>query len=424
MLAGILSVLLLGLALARVGGPTAGLIAAGAAGDQLRVGALHARRADGADDGRVPRRELLRVGARRAAAGVGPGRGRVRAARVLHEGLGGVLRRGSLGLVCLATLAETWRVRQRVVAFWVIPSARAAALTLAGLAVVRPRRRSRSSSLPNWQEYRFYNWQMSVTRKPTYSVKAVMDRVSWFPVVHDLFTRMWFSVVVGAIAAVGLAGAAAPGDRARAAAAARGWCSACLELVARDVGNERYLVYLIPAFVAVDGAGPRAGTAGCSPSGVGQWRTPPVARAAVRAGACPTWWRAPWCGWCSSTRSGPASGGRRSSPSSSTARSTRRGHGPPGCCRRRPLGAGAALALAALVMAGDLAQFAPVRGGPHLQELRGDAPGGRADPAGHARPRQAGQRPRAGKPDSPGLRGQPLRQLRRTGSAETMHDTS
>ena len=100
--------------------------------------------------------------------------------------------------------------------------------------------------LPNWQEYRFYNWQMSVTRKPTYTVRALVDRASWFPVVHDIFTRMWFSLVVGTIAAIGLV------SRLRRTSPAErlliGWLVlGSLQLVLHDVGNERRLVYLVPA---------------------------------------------------------------------------------------------------------------------------------------------------------------------------------
>ena len=50
--------------------------------------------------------------------------------------------------------------------------------------------------VPNLADYVFYNWQMSVTRKPSYTIKAFVDRFSWFPVVHDIFTRMWFTFVV------------------------------------------------------------------------------------------------------------------------------------------------------------------------------------------------------------------------------------
>ncbi len=48
--------------------------------------------------------------------------------------------------------------------------------------------------MPNWTDYRFYNWQMSVTRKPSYDAQSLMNRVTWFPIVHDIFTRMWFTV--------------------------------------------------------------------------------------------------------------------------------------------------------------------------------------------------------------------------------------
>ena len=57
--------------------------------------------------------------------------------------------------------------------------------------------RSRSSCIPNWTDYRFYNWQISVTRKPSYDLRSLLNRVTWFPIVHDIFTRMWFMVVVG-----------------------------------------------------------------------------------------------------------------------------------------------------------------------------------------------------------------------------------
>ena len=51
--------------------------------------------------------------------------------------------------------------------------------------------------LPHWADYRFYNWQMSVTRKPSYDARSLFDRVTGFPILHDIFTRMWFTVVVG-----------------------------------------------------------------------------------------------------------------------------------------------------------------------------------------------------------------------------------
>jgi 4-amino-4-deoxy-L-arabinose transferase-like glycosyltransferase len=104
--------------------------------------------------------------------------------------------------------------------------------------------------LPNWTDYRFYNWQMSVTRKPSYGFQALVDRVSWFPVLHDLFTRMWFSVTVGIVAALGLLGrwrTAAAGERLLVL-----WIGVgTLELVLHDVGNERRFVLFIPPLIAL-----------------------------------------------------------------------------------------------------------------------------------------------------------------------------
>ena len=103
---------------------------------------------------------------------------------------------------------------------------------------------------PNWEEYRFYNWQMSVTRKPSYSLAALIDRASWFPVLHDLFTRMWFTVLIAIAGALGLLARwrqVAAGER------LLGWWVAlgALELVLHDVGNERRFIFFIPAFVAL-----------------------------------------------------------------------------------------------------------------------------------------------------------------------------
>lgn len=104
--------------------------------------------------------------------------------------------------------------------------------------------------LPNWPEYRFYNWQMSVTRKPSYSLRALMDRVSWLPILHDFFTRAWLVMVV-AICGV-LTRLRAPrlmngGERLLVAWLVLG----VLELIVHDVGNERRLVFLLPAMVAL-----------------------------------------------------------------------------------------------------------------------------------------------------------------------------
>ena len=104
--------------------------------------------------------------------------------------------------------------------------------------------------VPNWTDYRFYNWQMSVTRKPSYDVRSLMNRVTWFPIVHDIFTRMWFTVVVGVLglfAALGRWRAVSPPERLLTIWIGLG----ALELLLHDVGNERRFVFFIPALVAL-----------------------------------------------------------------------------------------------------------------------------------------------------------------------------
>jgi 4-amino-4-deoxy-L-arabinose transferase-like glycosyltransferase len=104
--------------------------------------------------------------------------------------------------------------------------------------------------LPHWTEYRFYNWQMSVTRKPSYDLRALADRVTWFPVLHDIFTRMWFTVVVGCAGALALAGrwrAAPPAERLLGLWVLVG----AAELLLHDVGNERRFLIFVPALVGL-----------------------------------------------------------------------------------------------------------------------------------------------------------------------------
>ena len=104
--------------------------------------------------------------------------------------------------------------------------------------------------VPNWTDYRFYNWQISVTRKPSYDVRSILDRVTWFPIVHDIFTRMWFTVVVavlGLFAMLGRWRVVPPAERLLALWVGLG----TLELLVHDVGNERRFVFFIPALVAV-----------------------------------------------------------------------------------------------------------------------------------------------------------------------------
>jgi 4-amino-4-deoxy-L-arabinose transferase-like glycosyltransferase len=119
-----------------------------------------------------------------------------------------------------------------------------AGLTVAGLIAIV------TFVAPIWESYRFYNWQMSVTRKPTYGLGALADRVSWFPILHDVFTRMWFTSVV---AAIGLLTALARWRQVRAPERLLVlWIAlGAIELMVHDVGNERRFIFFIPAVIAI-----------------------------------------------------------------------------------------------------------------------------------------------------------------------------
>ena len=101
--------------------------------------------------------------------------------------------------------------------------------------------------VPFWTDYRFYNWQMSVTRKPSYDLRSLLDRLSWFPVLHDVLTRMWLVVAIG----FDRAGLTRLTRFTRLDPAQRLlvlWLGlGLLELLLHDVGNERRFVMLIPA---------------------------------------------------------------------------------------------------------------------------------------------------------------------------------
>jgi 4-amino-4-deoxy-L-arabinose transferase-like glycosyltransferase len=119
-----------------------------------------------------------------------------------------------------------------------------AGLTVAGLIALA------AFVAPHWESYRFYNWQMSVTRKPAYDFESLTDRASWFAILHDVSTRMWFVIVVAATGVLtGLARwrrMAAP-ERLLTLWVALG----TIELVLHDVGNERRFVIFIPALIAI-----------------------------------------------------------------------------------------------------------------------------------------------------------------------------
>ena len=116
----------------------------------------------------------------------------------------------------------------------------------------------------------------------------LLDRASWFPVVHGFFTRQWL------LSLAALAGLAAVlvryPSRLRPASALwrSGSCSASAEFVLHDLGNERRYVFLIP---------PMAGLAALTL--VGDRR--------LLAGSRPACGRAPrWCRAGAAAAGGPA----------------------------------------------------------------------------------------------------------------------
>jgi dolichyl-phosphate-mannose-protein mannosyltransferase len=129
------------------------------------------------------------------------------------------------------------------------PHREAASATLAGLAVAGVAVLV-LFVLPHWTYYWFYNWQISVTRKPSYDVRSLIDRVTWFPVLHDTFTRMWFVVFAAVAAVLGMLTRwrrAAPAER-----LLLWWIAVgTLELILHDDGNERRFLIFVPALVAL-----------------------------------------------------------------------------------------------------------------------------------------------------------------------------
>ena len=105
--------------------------------------------------------------------------------------------------------------------------------------------------LPNWQDYRFYNWQMSVVRKPAYTLKALVGPRDVVPGRPRLLhpdvgrRRAWRWAAAWAWSSAGAAW--------RLPSAC--WCwwivLGVAELVLHDVGNERRFVFLIPALVGL-----------------------------------------------------------------------------------------------------------------------------------------------------------------------------
>lgn len=129
------------------------------------------------------------------------------------------------------------------------PGVRTAAYATAGL-VVGTMIVAAFFVLPHWTDYQFYNWQMSVTRKPSYAIGAFVDRATWLPVVQGLFSRMPVELLAGLGALVVLVAGwrtARPAERLLVL-----WVLVGLaELVAHDSGNERRYVMFLPAIIAL-----------------------------------------------------------------------------------------------------------------------------------------------------------------------------
>lgn len=103
---------------------------------------------------------------------------------------------------------------------------------------------------PHWTEFQFYNWEMTVTRKPSYGIKDFIERATWLPLVHGVFSRMWLVLVlasVGTLAVIRRWPEASPAARLAVLWLAIG----LLELVVHDAGNERRYVMFVPALIAL-----------------------------------------------------------------------------------------------------------------------------------------------------------------------------
>ncbi len=160
----------------------------------------------------------------------------------------------ALGLDALGTIMLSSDPRARTAARWVIGGLVVA--SCAALAVF---------VLPNWHEYRFYNWQISVSRKPSYTLRSILDRASQLPLAADFFTRMWLVLVVAVLAAFGRLAIwrrLVPAERLLLL-----WIGLGIaEMIVHDI-QERRLVILIPALAAL-AAIALGGTGGLVPEGI------------------------------------------------------------------------------------------------------------------------------------------------------------
>ena len=120
----------------------------------------------------------------------------------------------------------------------------AAGLSVAGLAALA------LFVIPNWTEFQFYNWAMTVERKPEYTLAAFTRNASWLPLTHGIFTRMLPVLLVASIGVVGTIArwrSAHPAER----LAVLWLFVGLLEVVVHDSGNQRRYVMFVPALIAL-----------------------------------------------------------------------------------------------------------------------------------------------------------------------------
>ena len=127
--------------------------------------------------------------------------------------------------------------------------------------------------IPHWGEYSYYNLFIYGARRSQTGLTALADRASWFPVVHQFFSRQWLLTVV---ALVGLASTlvavrrASPAER----LLALWFLLGAFELVLHDLGNERRYVFLIPPMVGLTALALDRDR--LLPRSLGGWTRPPV----------------------------------------------------------------------------------------------------------------------------------------------------
>jgi 4-amino-4-deoxy-L-arabinose transferase-like glycosyltransferase len=139
-----------------------------------------------------------------------------------------------------------WTTRNDASRPWWHPFAPVVGLAVAGIAALAV------FVLPHWTEFQFYNWVMTVERKPVYTVAALIERASWLPVVHGTFTRMWPVLVLASLSALAVTAqwrTAPPAARLLVLWVLIG----LLELIVHASGEERRYVMFIPAIAALAG---------------------------------------------------------------------------------------------------------------------------------------------------------------------------